>query len=391
MLTNRIYEAKEFFAQLLCQRLEGNLDIHKIYRDCFAGLVFLTLSARRRKNNQFLSLLMAKISTVSESPMTATPTLPQYSLPTRGILSKVPPSWVPYGELMRIDKPTGIYLFYFPHLFGTLYAASLMKSKPSVFTLFGLNLYLFISIIFMRGAACAWNDNMDREYDRKVYRCRLRPIARGAIGPFQGHIFTGILSAFTASFLILLPPDCVTIAIPSIILLALYPFAKRFTDYPQVVLGIQLSTGVIMGSTAMGMNPFSPFENPRVQASVSALCASNIAWTIIYDTIYAHQDIKDDSKAGVKSMAVKFGDSTKFLLSGLALLQVALLIGVGVVMEMGFFYFAVTCGGALATLGFMIWSVDLQKPEECWWWFKNGCWYTGGAIAGGFLLEYLGR
>lgn len=292
---------------------------------------------------------------------------------------------------MRIDKPTGIYLFYFRHLFGTLYAASLMKSKPSVFTLLRLNLYLFTSVIFMRGAACAWNDNMDREYDRKVYRCRLRPIARGAISPFQGHVFTAILSAVTASFLIPLSLDCVYIAIPSIILLALYPFAKRFTDYPQVVLGLQLSMGVIMGSTAMGMNPFSPLENSRVRASVSALCASNIAWTIIYDTIYAHQDIKDDSKAGVKSMAVKFGDSTKALLSSLALLQIALLVGVGVVMEMGFFYFAVTCGGALATLGFMIWSVDLGKPEECWWWFNNGCWYTGGTIAGGFLLEYLCR
>ena len=334
---------------------------------------------------------MAKKSVESEPSMAAVTTLPQYSLPTQGILSKVPLSWVPYGELMRIDKPTGIYLFYFPHLFGTLYAASFMKPKPSVSTTFELNVYLFIGTIFMRGAACAWNDNMDREFDRKVYRSRLRPIARGAISPFQGHIFTGFLSAVAVIFLLLLPLDCIYIAIPSIILLALYPFAKCFIDYPQVVLGFQMSIGVVMGSAAMGMNPLSTLENSRLLTSVGALYASNVTWTVIYDTIYAHQDIQDDFKAGVKSMAVRFGDSTKFLLSSLAVLQVALLVGMGVVMEIDFIYFAVTCGGALATLGYMIWSVDLRKPEECWWWFQNGCWYTGGAIASGFLLEYLRR
>lgn len=292
---------------------------------------------------------------------------------------------------MRIDKPTGIYLFYFPHLFGTLYAASFMRPKPSVSTLFGLNVYLFIGTIFMRGAACAWNNNMDREFDLKVYRSRLRPIARGAISPFQGNIFTGFLTAVAAGFLILLPLDCVQIATPSIILLALYPFAKRFIDYPQVVLGFQISIGVIMGSAAIGMNPLSSLENSPLLASVGALYAANVAWTIIYDTIYAHQDIQDDSKAGVKSIALKFGDNTKFLLSSLAVLQVALLVATGLAMDMSFFYFAITGGGALATLGFMIWSVDLQKPEQCWWWFQKGCWYTGGAMAGGFLLEYLRR
>lgn len=351
----------------------------------------------REKKNEILSPAMAEKFVESESKTTATPTLPHYSLPTRGILSKLPPSWVPYGELMRIDKPTGIYLFYFPHLFGTLYGASLMRPKPSLFTLFAVNLYLFIGTVFMRGAACAWNDNMDREYDRKVYRCRLRPIARGAISPFQGHVFTGVLSAAAASFFVLLPLDCIDIAIPSVILLVLYPFAKRFTDYPQVVLGFQISIGITMGSAAIGMNPLalnstaelrSP-EKSRLLASVVALYASNIVWTIIYDTIYAHQDIKDDSKAGVKSMAVRFGDKTKILLSSLALIQVALLVEVGTVMQIGFFYFTITCGGALTTLEYMIWSVDLGKPEECWWWFNNGCWFTGGTIASGFMLEYL--
>lgn len=321
-------------------------------------------------------------------------TLPQYKLPTRGILSKVPSSWVPYGELMRIDKPTGIYLFYFPHFLGTLYAASLMKPKPSVSALLALNVYLFISNIFLRGAACALNDNMDREYDRKVARCRLRPIARGAISPLQAHIFTGFLSAITASFLILLPPDCVYIAGPSIVLLVLYPFAKCFTDYPQVVLGFHISTGIFMGSAAMGLNPLPSLEDNDggFLTSIAALYAANIIWTIIYDTIYAHQDIKDDAKAGVKSMAVTLGDRTKPLLFILALLQVALLIGAGVATGMHTLsYFAVTCVGTLITLMYMIWSVDLRRPDECWWWFRNGFWFTGGAMAGGFLAEYLFR
>ncbi len=341
---------------------------------------------------------MAEKSIETESQSTASSSSPpDYTLPTRGILSNVPPSWVPYGELMRIDKPTGIYLYYFPHLFGALYAASILRPRPSASTLFAINVLLFIGATLVRGAACAWNDNMDKEYDRKVSRCRLRPIARGAISPSQGHVFTAVLTAAAASVLILLPLDCVYIAIPNIILLALYPFAKRVTNYAQVVLGFQMSAGIFMGSAATGMNPLivnpklTSLEQSRVLASVLTLYASNVAWTIIYDTIYAHQDMKDDAKAGVKSMAVKLGDRTKLVLSFLVLLQVALLVGAGVLMELGFFYFAGTCGGALATLGLMVWSVDLEKPEECWWWFKNGCWYTGGAIASGFMLEYSRR
>lgn len=189
------------------------------------------------------------------------------------------------------------------------FSAASLSPKPSVFTLVALNVLLFISTIFMRGAACAWNDNMDREYDRQVHRCRLRPMARRAISPFQGHIFTAFLCAAAGSFLTLLPLDCVYFAIPSIVLLALYPFAKRFTDYPQIVLGCQISIGIFMGAAAMEMNAvaFSPKltsrENSSRLASMVALYVSNIAWTTIYDTIYAHQDIKDDSKAGVKSMA----------------------------------------------------------------------------------------
>ena len=166
---------------------------------------------------------------------------------------------------------------------------------------------------------------MDREFDRKVYRSRLRPIARGAISPFKGHVFTIILTAITASFLILFPLDCVYIAIPSIVLLVLYLFAKRFIDYPQVVLGFQMSIGVIMGSAATGLNPLSSLENSRLLTSIGALYAFNIIWTVIYDTIYAHQDIKDDSKAVVKFMAVRFGDQTKTFLSALAFLQVGFL------------------------------------------------------------------
>lgn len=273
---------------------------------------------------------------------------------------------------MRVDKSQAGFIYFIFHIFfGTLYAAVLVRPKLSVFMLSALNVYLFISIIFMRGALCAWNDNIDRECDRKVYRCRLRPIARGTISPFQGHVFVGILSAAAADFLILLPLDCVYIAIPRIILLALYPFAKRFTDYSQVILGCQISIGITMGSTAMGLNPFisSPrltsLENSRLLASVVALYASNIAWTSMYDTVYAHQDIKYDSRAGIKSMVFIFGDKMKFFLSSLTLLQVALLSGVGVVIEIGFFYVAITCGGALATQGLMIWSINSRKPKKC--------------------------
>ena len=288
--------------------------------------------------------------------------------------------------LMRLDKPAGIYLFYLPHLVGTLYAACIIDPKPQVTSLVNTNLIFFFGTVFMRGAACSWNDNLDQDYDRRVFRCRTRPIARGAIPTTNDHAFTASLAIIASGFLVLLPLKCMYYAAPSMFLLWLYPFCKRFTDYPQIILGLQISIGVFMGIVAMEVDPM--LESERIQGSICALYLSFVAWRVVYDTVYARQDIKDDAKAGVKSMSVKFQYWTKPLLRFCATTQTTLLVLAGVLADMGASYFTVACGGIALSLGVMIQNVKLKEPADCMWWFKNACWHVGIPVVLGLVGEY---
>ncbi|KAI6080588.1 UbiA prenyltransferase family-domain-containing protein [Hypoxylon rubiginosum] len=323
--------------------------------------------------------------------------LPEYTPPRSGLLAHIPASWVPFGELSRIDKPTGIYLFFFPHLFGTLYETAC--NPKWVYTpshLLHKNAILLVGTIFFRAAACAWNDNMDCEYDRQVLRCRLRPIARRAITPSQGHLFTALMTVLALLCLYVLPKVCWAISVPSIAILVLYPFAKRFTDYPQVILGVQVSMGLFMGMGAINPTLFEDLERmftnkdeEKVLAIVS-LYMANICWTIVYDTVYAQQDIEDDARAGVRSMAVRFQGSTRTLLYVVSLLQVTLLVACGYWQDFGRGYMVMACGGTITSLGVMNTTIDISKPSECLWWFKNGCWFVGLSMSLGLCLEGLG-
>ncbi|CAF9915235.1 MAG: Para-hydroxybenzoate--polyprenyltransferase, mitochondrial precursor (PHB:polyprenyltransferase) [Alectoria fallacina] len=322
----------------------------------------------------------------AKSPPVKEPLAPTYSPPKTGIVLYFPPAWVPYGELMRLDKPAGIYLFYLPHLVGTLYAACIINPKPPLPSLVKTNLIFFVGTVFMRGSACSWNDNLDQDYDRQVFRCKTRPIARGAITTARGHAFTAFLTAIASTFLVLLPSRCMYYAVPSIFLLWLYPFGKRFTDYPQIILGLQMSIGIFMGMVAMGVDP--TVESEKIQGSICALYTSFVAWTVVYDTVYARQDIKDDAKAGVKSMSVKFQHWTKALLWVCATTQAGLLVLAGVLADMGAIYFTVACGGTALSLVVMIQKVKLEEPANCMWWFKNAFWHVGIPVCSGLVGEY---
>ena len=154
-----------------------------------------------------------------------------YLPPEPGILPYLPKSWVPYAELMRIEKPAGIYLAYIPHLVGTLYGACIVDSKPSFSVLIKLNLVFFIGTILARGAACSWNDSLDQKFDRQVFRCKPRPLARGAVTTEQAHVFIVLQVTIAFVSLLILPSACLYVAAPSIFLSWLYPFSKRFTNY----------------------------------------------------------------------------------------------------------------------------------------------------------------
>lgn len=310
--------------------------------------------------------------------------LPIYESPQTGFNSYLPQAWIPYAELMRLDKPAGTYYLFFPCLFSTLLAASYTASDP--LPVLTTTLCFFSGALIMRGAGCTINDLWDRNLDPHVARTRLRPIARGAVTPFKALTFTGFQLLAGLVVLLQFPPSCLSYCVPSLLLVATYPLAKRVTHYPQFVLGLTFSWGAFMGFPALRVDLLA---DAAALKAVAALYASCVSWTVLYDMIYAHMDIKDDAKVGIKSIALRHEKETKAVLSGLAMVQVGLLAAAGTAAGVGPAFFIGSCGSAAATLGLMIWKVRLKEVSSCWWWFRNGAWLTGGGIAGGMLAEYM--
>ncbi|GAW15065.1 hypothetical protein ANO14919_044740 [Xylariales sp. No.14919] len=240
----------------------------------------------------------------------------------------------------------------------------------------------------MRGAGCSINDLWDRNLDPHVARTRLRPIARGALTPFRAFAWTGAQLLAGLAVLLQFPHICLYYAIPSLAFVATYPLAKRVTYYPQFVLGLTFSWGAMMGFPALGVDLLAA-DAGALRAAAALLYASNVAWTVLYDMIYAHMDIRDDAKAGIKSIALKHDAETKQVLTGLAVVQIGLLASAGIATGAGPAFFIGSCGGAALTLGYMIKKVNLKSVKDCWWWFVNGCWITGGAISLGLGADYL--
>ncbi|KAL3473744.1 4-hydroxybenzoate polyprenyl transferase [Aspergillus californicus] len=298
----------------------------------------------------------------------------QYTPPQTGLIALLPRSWIPYAELVRLDKPAGTYYLFFPCAFSSFLAA-IMAPSLSPSQVLGTTGLFFAGAMIMRGAGCAINDLWDRDLDPHVERTKFRPIARRAISPGKAVIFTGTQLLAGLGILLQFPYECLWYGIPSLLLVATYPLAKRVTYYPQAVLGLTFSWGAIMGFPALGIDLLA---NSDALKAAAALYTSCVSWTILYDMIYAHMDIKDDVAVGIKSIALRHENNTKTVLSGLAIVQVALLATAGVAAGAGPVFFVGSCGSAVLTLGIMIRRVQLKNTQNCWWWFKNGCLLTGG-------------
>ena len=312
-----------------------------------------------------------------------------------GWLANLPDSWLPYVQLARLSPPAGLLLIYFPHFFGIVHAAILYRIPPSV--VLQASALMLGGSFFFSNANHVWNDLIDAPLDALVERTCKRPIPRGAVTPLAAWVFTGTQAIGAALFLLYLPVgpfQSALYAIPSMIGCLYYPWAKRHTNFPQLVLGFCLAWGIFMGSLAVGVEPFAigvlgSGSKPRVEYSTLCLFLASILWTMIYDTVYAHQDLKDDVKVGIKSLAVLYRDRTKSLLWQLLALMTALLIACGRLSQTSEIYYVIAVGGATTALGLMIAKVDLRSSQSCWWWFGNGFWFAGGSIAGGLLAEYL--
>lgn len=311
-----------------------------------------------------------------------------YTPPQTGLISKLPASWIPYAELIRLDKPTGTYYLYFPCLFATLMAAPMAVPMASIAEVVGTAGLFFAGAMIMRGAGCTINDLWDRNLDPYVERTKFRPIARRAITPPKAIVYLGFQMLAGLGVLLSFPTSCFFYATPSLIFVTLYPLAKRVTNYPQFVLGLTFSWGAIVGFPALGVDLLT---NTTAAISAALLYASCVAWTVNYDMIYAHMDIKDDKNVGIKSIAVAHDEDTKAILSGLTVTQIGLLAAAGYFSGAGPIFSIISCGGAALTLTTMIRKVNLKDPKDCWWWFRNGAWMTGGVISAGLLGDYLYR
>lgn len=353
---------------------------------CISRLAFFRPSTKvATSSSQFCRPCRGPPLSAGEKHFTS---LPPYKPPQKGVLSTLPASWVPYAELMRIEKPGGLYGFYFPYLIGLGYAACISQPviSPS-FVLYTGGILLVWNVV-LRGAACTINDNLDREFDRQVARCRLRPIARGAVTPTQGHTFYAIEAVVGGAIVTQLPhaADCFMHAVPILALLSLYPLAKRVTDFPQVVLSVPLAWGILMSCSALDVDVFT--ASSAMTGATSCLIASNMVWIIILDYVNACQDSTDDVKAGVRSMAVRYQNTTAFI-SVLSTFQVSLMIATGVLADLSSTYFTVACGGNAVLLTLMAATVNRKHPDICAWWFLRGSLLVGGATVLGLFGEYL--
>jgi 4-hydroxybenzoate polyprenyltransferase len=367
-------------ARILCSSREAAIKLQRSLRSSLHGL-HRTTYAQPLRYSTTIAPIPTKAINVSETPSPAV-----YRPPQKGLVSCLPGSWIPYAELIRLDKPTGTYYLFLPCLFSTLLAAPMCQPMATPLEVISTTTLFFTGALIMRGAGCTINDLWDRNLDPYVARTKFRPIARKAITPRKAVIFTGIQLLAGLGILISFPTQCLFYGIPSLLLVASYPLAKRVTNYPQFVLGLTFSWGAMMGFPALGIDLL---RDSDALAAAVALYASCVAWTVNYDMIYAHMDIKDDVNAGIKSIALAHEHNTKAVLSGLSVVQIVLLATAGYFAGAGPLFFLGSCGGAAATLATMIYRVRLKEVQNCWWWFKYGCWFTGGSIAAGLFGDYL--
>ncbi len=227
----------------------------------------------------------------------------------------------PYLRLSRADRPIGTWLLLIPCFWGLALAMAADPAGPVWFDLWVVLGCTFGAFV-MRGAGCTWNDYTDRAFDAQVARTRSRPLPSGQISPRQALIWMGAQIALGALILLTLPPMAIALGVAALLPVAIYPFAKRFTWWPQAFLGIAFNWGALLGWAA---------HTGSLDWPALLLWAAGLAWTLFYDTIYAHQDKEDDAMIGVKSTARLFGDAQtptwmrRFLIAAVTLAALAVI------------------------------------------------------------------
>jgi len=268
------------------------------------------------------------------------------------------PKWTrPYLRLARLDRPIGSWLLLMPCWWSVGLAGMRMGTFPSVWHI----VLFFIGAFAMRGAGCTWNDLVDRDLDARVERTRSRPIPSRQVSVAQATIF--MLAQALVGLAVLLQFNRFTVyaGLASLSVIVIYPFMKRITYWPQIVLGLAFSWGALMGWPAA----FGRLDWPPL-----LLYAGAISWVIGYDTIYAHQDREDDLLIGIKSTALLFGDRTRPMLATFYVIAAVLIVAAGLLAG-GRLIFLL---GAIAFAAHLAWQVarlDINDSAYCLKLFKS--------------------
>ncbi|MEA2830107.1 MAG: 4-hydroxybenzoate polyprenyltransferase [Bradyrhizobium sp.] len=269
------------------------------------------------------------------------------------------PQWSrPYLRLSRLDRPIGSWLLLMPCWWSAALATGVahnISQLPLVIALF------FVGAFVMRGAGCTWNDITDRDLDALVERTRSRPIPAGQVSVPQAAVFLVVQALIGLAVLVQFNRFAIVTGIASLAIVAVYPFMKRITWWPQIVLGLAFSWGALMGFAV---------TQGRIDATAVLLYAGSIAWVIGYDTIYAHQDAEDDALIGIKSTARLFGARTHQALMLFYALAVVLIGGALALAGAGVFAGI----GLLAFAAHLIWQIgrlETGDPVLCLRIFKS--------------------
>jgi 4-hydroxybenzoate polyprenyltransferase len=270
----------------------------------------------------------------------------------------LPPALRPYAQLMRLDRPIGWWLLLLPCWWG-LFLAQISGGGglPNLWFAF---LFL-VGAIIMRGAGCTLNDIVDRKFDALVMRTRSRPIPSGRVSVSQAFVFLAVQCLIGLGILLQFNLYTIVLGSASLLIIAIYPFMKRITNWPQLVLGLAFNWGALVGwSAVQGSLAWPPL----------ALYLGGIFWTLAYDTIYAHQDKEDDVLIGVKSTALQFGESTKGWLIGFFILA---LLSIDAALWLAGASFIAHMGVVLATFhaGWQIKRFELNNSALCLRLFKS--------------------
>ncbi len=281
--------------------------------------------------------------------------------------ARAPEGAKPYLKLARFDRPIGSWLLFWP----CWWSLALAASEPSVFrwSAWGANGWpdplllalFFVGAFVMRGAGCTLNDIADRNFDGMVERTALRPIPSGQVSVFQAFLWMGLLGLIGLGVLLTFNPFAIALGAASLVIVAVYPFMKRITYWPQFVLGLAFNWGALLGWAAV---------TGGLAAGPIALYAAGIAWTLGYDTIYAHQDKEDDVLIGVKSTALRFGPTTKNWLAVFYTIAIAGIAAAGFIVGLSWLFYA-GLAVAAAQLVWQIVDLDIDDSADCLAKFKS--------------------